>query len=304
VIDAMVRGMVESGGAALVLAVPVGICLYFRADWIMWFGVPTPDRSLIPELASLVAFFTAVAFGWLVQRQTRLLEVWQRQWPAHLGAAAATTAASLWIAGLVPSLEAAAPGPVRLAYTACYSVAIWSWVFAIVGMGMRFLSRERRGIQYLADSSYWIYLAHLPIVAAFQVLVSDWPLHWGIKFPLIVAASFALLFASYHLLVRFTFIGATLGGRRRSRGPALPTPHQDPEPEGSGSGTESRSASAVSPRRIHACTVFRTLSALAPVPGSCAQPPSRRFKTTVPPSTLADSSLERRQVRRRTRLTT
>ena len=92
-------------------------------------------------------------------------------------------------------------------------LAIWCWVFAITGLALRFLSDESPARRYLADSSYWIYLAHLPIVAAFQVLVGHLPWHWSVKFPLILAGSFAVLFASYHLLVRFTFIGAILNGR-------------------------------------------------------------------------------------------
>jgi ABC-type multidrug transport system fused ATPase/permease subunit len=31
--------------------------------------------------------------------------------------------------------------------------------------------------RYIADASYWIYLAHLPVVAALAVWVGHWPLH-------------------------------------------------------------------------------------------------------------------------------
>ena len=183
----------------------------------MWFGIPTPDRSLVPEVASLVGFGTAFVFGWLLQRQIDLLHVWRRQWPFHLAAALVLTIACLWMAGLTPTLTFAGPGLERLAFAIAYSVAIWCWVFAITGLALRFLSDESPARRYLADSSYWIYLAHLPIVAAFQVLVGHLPWHWSVKFPLILVSSFAVLFASYHLLVRFTFIGAILNGRRYQR---------------------------------------------------------------------------------------
>ena len=95
-------------------------------------------------------------------------------------------------------------------------------MFAIIGLALRFLSDESPARRYVADSSYWIYLAHLPIVAAFQVLVGHLPWHWSVKFPLILVSSFAVLFASYHLLVRFTFIGAILNGRRYQRRSSSP----------------------------------------------------------------------------------
>ncbi len=72
---------------------------------------------------------------------------------------------------------------------------------------------------------------HLPIVAALQVAVGHLPLHWSVKFPLILIASFALLFASYRYLVRSTFIGQFLNGRRYPRTVARPGPGVDPSDE-------------------------------------------------------------------------
>ena len=61
--------------------------LYFRTTWIAWFGVPTPDQSLIPRLASFVGFGTAFAFGWLVHRQPDLLARLGTAVAAHLAPA-------------------------------------------------------------------------------------------------------------------------------------------------------------------------------------------------------------------------
>jgi ABC-type multidrug transport system ATPase subunit len=70
-----------------------------------------------------------------------------------------------------------------------------------------------------------MYLAHLPVVFALQMIVLDWQVHWSVKFPLIVGLAVALLLSSYHYLVRNTYIGEILNGRRypRMRAPALPT---------------------------------------------------------------------------------
>jgi hypothetical protein len=63
--------------------------------------------------------------------------------------------------------------------------------------------------------------------------------HWSMKFSITLAASVLLLLLTYHAFVRFTFIGATLNGRRHPRrvarwpGPSKPVPQssessQDP----------------------------------------------------------------------------
>ena len=72
--------------------------------------------------------------------------------------------------------------------------------------------------RYLADASYWIYLAHLPLVMALQVAMSrvQWP--WFVEFALTLAVAMALLLISYDLFVRNGFIGAWLNGRRKPRG--------------------------------------------------------------------------------------
>jgi peptidoglycan/LPS O-acetylase OafA/YrhL len=218
VLDTGIRRTVSFGAAGLLLALPLAGALYFHPNWIAWFGIPTPDQSVIPQLSSLVGYGTAFSFGWLVQRQPDLLQVWRRHWPGHLAVAAAATLACLAMIGPTPALVPAAPGMKTFGYAISYALAVWGWVFGLTGVSLRFLEAESPVRRYIADSSYWLYLVHLPVVAALQVLVGHLPWHWAIKFPLILVVSFAVLFASYHWLVRFTFVGALLNGRRHVRG--------------------------------------------------------------------------------------
>lgn len=216
-VDAAVRISVRSGAAAVLLGLPLCAMLYFQKNWIMWFGIPTPDQTLLPQPVTLVAFGTAMAFGWLVHRQMDLLQFWSRTWPVHAVVAVAATTICLSIGGTTPKLVVATPGRETLIYAHCYSLALWCWTFAITGFAVRFLATENRVRRYLADSSYWLYLAHLPVVMFFQILMGRMELHWSIKFPLILAASLAVLLLSYHWLVRFTWVGEVLNGRKYSR---------------------------------------------------------------------------------------
>jgi ABC-type multidrug transport system ATPase subunit/peptidoglycan/LPS O-acetylase OafA/YrhL len=236
--DAAVGRLVRSGAAAFVLPLPLVAALLARSDWIMWFGIPTPDQSVIPQLASLLGYGTAVAFGWLAHRQTDVLGVWQRLWPVHLGLAIAASAACLAIGGVTPALLPASRSAGTIAYAAGYGLAIWSWTFALIGMAMRWLSQPDARIRYVADASYWIYLAHLPLVVALQVIAGPLPLHWSLKFPVILVVAFAVLLASYRYLVRATFVGQTLNGRRLPRGLASTLVVPSPPSPGPRTGTD------------------------------------------------------------------
>jgi ABC-type multidrug transport system ATPase subunit/peptidoglycan/LPS O-acetylase OafA/YrhL len=196
--------LVRSGLAALVLGLPVAAVLASLPRWVMWGGVPTPDMTLIPQLPALVAYGTALGVGWLMHRTPEMLELLPRRWvPNALLAAVA-------IGGCGIAGRSVGFGPLL---PFAYVVGTWSAVLALMGLALRFLARESRVRRYVADSSYWLYLAHLPVVAAFAVVVRHWPVHWSVKYGFILGASLAVLLASYHLLVRPSFIGRVLNGR-------------------------------------------------------------------------------------------
>jgi glucan biosynthesis protein C len=221
-VDRLVKALVRSGAAPLVLAVPTGVALYLRADWLMWLGVPSPDHGFIPNAPALAAFGTAFVFGWLLQRQMAELRVLERRWFPHLAVALVLSVVCVGIAGVTvtldPSSQAAAQDPaLRLALAACYPLATWAWTFGLVGLALRFLSGPSPVIRYVADSSYWIYLIHLPLIMVAQVLVFPLALPALAKYALVLLGAFPLMPLSYHLLVRYSFLGALLNGRRHVR---------------------------------------------------------------------------------------
>lgn len=205
---------VRTGAALILLALPLFAALSTNPMWISFFGIPTPDNSFFTNIYALVGFGTAFSVGWLMHRQLALLDVLSRRWALHLTLAVVATAACLYLNGLTPQWMPTVPGMQRTLYTAFYCFAAWSWIFGLTGVAMRFLNNENKVCRYLADSSYWLYLMHLPLVGALQVLVGRLPLHWAIKFPMVMVATLAILLLTYHVLVRNTFIGLWLNGRR------------------------------------------------------------------------------------------
>jgi peptidoglycan/LPS O-acetylase OafA/YrhL len=69
----------------------------------------------------------------------------------------------------------------------------------------------------VADGSYWVYLVHLPLVILFQAYAIQLPLPGSLKFVLVVAAVFSVSLGSYALLVRRSWVGAFLNGKRTGK---------------------------------------------------------------------------------------
>ena len=91
----------------------------------------------------------------------------------------------------------------------------WVFVFGLMGLFRRFLSGERPALRYLSDSSYWLYLAHLPLLMAAQILVRNLQMPALVKFTLICTVVTALLLVIYQTAVRYTWLGRLLNGPRR-----------------------------------------------------------------------------------------
>ena len=93
-------------------------------------------------------------------------------------------------------------------------VYAWAMSFGMLGLFRRVLRRERPWVRYASDSSYWLYITHVPLIIAAQAIVSPWPLPSFAKFVLVGGVSTAILLATYQLFVRYTWIGRILNGPR------------------------------------------------------------------------------------------
>lgn len=119
------------------------------------------------------------------------------------------------------------------------SLYAWLMIVGLIGLFEWALRRERTGVtggvRYLSDASYWLYVAHLPLVVAVQVLVRDLDLPAAMKFPLIVLVTTGVLLGIYQLAVRRTAIGRMLNGPRAQPGQTPHRPGQTPRHQPGGS---------------------------------------------------------------------
>ena len=167
-------------------------------------GFYGPDTSLgllpKPHVLGYYAcfYFYGVATFAAEGIDTRLGRHWKFLLPA---------AAVLLVAGLATMND-------RLLATILQPAYAWTMAVGLIGLFHRFFAEPRPAVAWLADASYWMYLVHVPLVMAAQLLIRQWPLPAEVKFVVILAAVTLLLLASYRWCVRYTAIGSLLNGPR------------------------------------------------------------------------------------------
>ncbi len=80
--------------------------------------------------------------------------------------------------------------------------------------GQRYLAGKSPLLGFVADSSYWVYLLHLPLVILLQTLLIPLTLPLWLKFVLVLAGTLIPCMTTYVVFVRYTPLGWLLHGKR------------------------------------------------------------------------------------------
>ena len=172
---------------------------------------PDTDAELFPKLSGLIYYAIFFFFGSLYwdfdDHQGNLFRAW---W--------------LWlIVGIVIVYPAymvlRGTGGTNLAEHRIWTSglqAAYAWLLTIGAMGCfhRFCAKESRWMRYISDSSYWLYIAHLPLVILAQWWVSQWQIPAILKIMFICVTVTSVLLVVYQFGVRYTPIGTLLNGKR------------------------------------------------------------------------------------------
>lgn len=174
---------------------------------------PAPD-SFFPQVWALIFYGIYFGFGYQLYLHQSLIENVKPLAPRLLLAALAIYALFLLMISMQNPLQAKPLWHVLQAILEAY-IGFWMMLTCLI-YGKRLLDRSNRLLRYLADASYWVYIVHLPILFAIQYPLLDVDANWPIKFTISLAATLAISFLSYHLLVRNTVLGKLLNGTRRT----------------------------------------------------------------------------------------
>ena len=215
-VDRALLALLQRRAAPFAFGLPLALVTLVVPEWNPATGIPTPDKSLLPELIPMVGFGTAFVVGWLCQRSMSTLTAMSERstsslWMALAGLAITSAFGVAIGKGLLgPWLALGRCG-------AALAVALTLWYFNLflIGFALKRFSAPSSLRRYWADSSYWLYIAHLPLVTALQVVAFQLDWNWSIELALILVVTVSLLLLSYRFFVRTTWLGAILNGARR-----------------------------------------------------------------------------------------
>ena len=94
------------------------------------------------------------------------------------------------------------------AYTATYMT-----LYCLL-IGKKFLNKQNKIFRFISDSSYWIYIIHIPVLFYIQFLLLDIGLNMWLEFIISVVATMLIGVLTYVISVQWTPLGTLLNGKK------------------------------------------------------------------------------------------
>jgi peptidoglycan/LPS O-acetylase OafA/YrhL len=202
--------LLSSNLAPLWIALPVVPVLALTPRYIL----ESPDSSLVLDPAALLIYGFFFTIGWWLRKRSELLDIFAKRWKVliSLSVIASSFAFYCELQRVTVGGGAELMWMASIANAFTLSLAVLGWI----GFFVSVFNNPSPITRYIADSSYWVYLIHLPIIITLQVMVSDWSSVVA-KILFINVVTFAITMLSYEYLVRYTWIGRWLNGQRHIR---------------------------------------------------------------------------------------
>jgi glucan biosynthesis protein C len=165
------------------------------------------STSFIPDLNTFIFYFFFYIIGWILFKSKHLLDsIMRLDWIC--------TIVGLVLLSFHFFMHSSLSFEMHIIAN---SIIVWLFIFGITGLFIRYGSNHSSAMRYISDSSYWVYLVHLFLTAIIPSFIVDWPLPATIKFLFVLISTGIICFVSYHYLVRGSFIGKFLNGRKYTR---------------------------------------------------------------------------------------
>ncbi|TXG39301.1 acyltransferase family protein [Seonamhaeicola maritimus] len=178
---------------------------------IVYFIMGTPSvatsNSFIPDFNTFIYYFAFYIIGWVLFKSKHLLESFMKHdW--------INTALAIIMFSIFFFMQSIISYELKIIFK---SIMVWFFIFGITGLFIRYTSNHSARMRYISDSSYWVYLVHLTFTAFIPAFIKDWAIPSTLKMLIVLLTTGVICFVSYHYLVRATFIGRFLNGRKYSR---------------------------------------------------------------------------------------
>jgi glucan biosynthesis protein C len=185
---------------------------------LLLLAAPGPDHGW----GEFVFFFDFFVVGFVVMSDERLTAAVRRD--AVPGLIVGITAFLVGVlTGIIDFLDGWWPDPgyswSYVWYSPLITVAVWGWLVAVLGFGMRAPAFQRPLPTPLARAAMPYFLVHQPIILAIAYYVVRWDTSIGAKYAVLLPAAFALSAVLAWLLSTLPGISMLFGVKRvESRG--------------------------------------------------------------------------------------
>ena len=180
--------MLTSKGLYLFVIPLTACCLWYMQHW----GVDTPDKSLTPQWPVLYLYSGFFLFGWVLFNHQNTLADFTKL---------STFKVSIWLCSCIAAVMLSRYQmqymheyylQIKVAFVISYAVMMWTSCMLFIGLFKKLANKPNAFTQKLADTSYGLYLVHLPLVVWLQVAVAELTMPLILKLFIICTSAVAI----------------------------------------------------------------------------------------------------------------
>jgi len=168
---------------------------------------------LKPHLPSLVYYGSFFVFGYFIYHHRDFLRTLARGIPAWGLLAGFLFPLATWASALDAGVRGAS-FELHLAAVLANAACTWALIFLFIGGAQRWMDRDSPWIIYVSQSSYWVFLVHMPLVCLAGWWLVQFDLPALLKFLLVCGFTAVVAFLTFHYWVQKTWVSDFLHGRR------------------------------------------------------------------------------------------
>ncbi|MEO0339564.1 MAG: acyltransferase family protein, partial [Bacteroidota bacterium] len=181
----------------------LAVCV-FVGLLIIWELTPPTPLDWVPEIEAFLFYLFFYLFGWLLYTSKYDLQLFTKNAWLYNG-----IAVLLFFTEIIMQEQLS---DVVMGIFNAFIIALL--IFGITGIFVQYYSQASKRLRYISDGSYWVYLIHLPFTILIPGYLAGLPLAAIFKFLITLIITTVICFSSYHFLVRKTFIGQFLNGKK------------------------------------------------------------------------------------------
>lgn len=174
--------------------------------------IETP-LSLLPNFLSMIHYFLFFLLGFIIYSNKKIVSELNIQFNLYFKLGIIFALLAILPQLLFSVLEFSRSFFFSFTSSFITCSASYLFVLSIWGYFKHKKFKQSKAIRYLTDSSYWVYLINMPIVAVFQLLLLTIDIPIILKFLISFSGAFIMSIISYEYFVRYTFISSILSKR-------------------------------------------------------------------------------------------